>query len=142
MFRDSDREVRIQSHQILLQDHQWMGGGVPLQTLSNVSPTFSCGIGRGSARDFSFSRILADLSLAFFSSLISGSFSRYSRSVCLRLMSCFKGTYSGTNFQEFSVCSDGLGLPCWFSVFVAIYLGLLYIFEILAGLGGWQIYVH
>jgi len=60
------------------------------------------GMGHGSERDLSFSKTPAVLNLSLSSSDISGSFSKSRRSVLIRLMSCFKGTYSDKSFLALS----------------------------------------
>ena len=83
----------------------WDCGGGRVEAEEELKIDFSgslTGIGHGSERDLSFSRTPAVLNLSFSSSEISGSFSKSNRSVLIRLMSCFKGTYSDKSFLALS----------------------------------------
>lgn len=60
------------------------------------------GIGQGSVKDLSFSKMPADFNRSFSSSDISGSFSKSRSSVLILLISCFKGTYSDKSFLALS----------------------------------------
>ena len=83
----------------------WDCGGGRVEAEEELKIDFSgslTGIGHGSERDLFFSRTPAVLNLSFSSSEISGSFSKSNRSVLIRLMSCFKGTYSDKSFLALS----------------------------------------
>ena len=80
----------------------WGGGSCSMEDAEDDLSGSLGGIGQGSTKDLSFSSTPADFNLSLSSSLISGNFSKSSRSVRILFTSCFRGTYSESSFRALS----------------------------------------